>query len=74
MRSLEPNSETCAECGEALIAPDWSEFATECLVLYLWSCAKSGDRFETEVCVSADARSKMSEKDREQMFPPLSVA
>jgi transcription elongation factor Elf1 len=65
---------TCAKCGEALIAPDWSEFVNEHLVLNLWSCTKCGDRFETEACMPADAESKMSEKDWEQMFPPLLVA
>jgi len=44
------------------------------LVLNLWSCTKCGDRFETEACVSVDAAPKMSEKDWEQMFPPLLVA
>jgi hypothetical protein len=27
---------TCAKCGEALIAPDWSEFVSEALVVNLW--------------------------------------
>ena len=36
---------TCVKCGEALIAPDWSEFVSERLVLNLWTCTKCGDRF-----------------------------
>ena len=39
---------TCAKCGEALIAPDWSEFVSERLVLNLWTCTDCGDRFETK--------------------------
>jgi hypothetical protein len=38
-----------------LIAPEWSEFVTEELVLNLWSCMSCGNRFETEVCMPADA-------------------
>jgi transcription elongation factor Elf1 len=65
---------TCPKCKEALVSPDWSEFVSEGLVLNLWSCTKCGDRFETEARMSADAASKMSEKDWAQMFPPLLVA
>ena len=65
---------TCAKCGESLVAPDWSEFVSERLVLNLWTCTKCGDRFETEACTAVDAAPKMSEKDWEQMFPPLLVA
>jgi ribosomal protein L37AE/L43A len=64
----------CPKCRETLVSPDSSEFVSEHLVLNLWSCTKCGDRFETEACVSVDAAPKMSEKDWEQMFPPLLVA
>ena len=64
----------CAKCGEMLIAPDWSEFVSERLVINLWSCTKCGDRFETVACMHADAEPRMSEKDWEQMFLPLLVA
>jgi ribosomal protein L37AE/L43A len=63
----------CFKCGEALIAPDWSEFVSERLVVNLWICTKCGDRFETTACMP-DGEPKMSEKDWEQMFPPLLVA
>lgn len=65
---------TCVKCGEALIAPDWSEFVSERLVLNLWTCTKCGDRFETKAYMPADAEPKMSQKDWEDMFPPLLVA
>jgi len=45
----------CVKCGEALIAPDWSEFVSERLVVNLWICTKCGDRFETQACMPADA-------------------
>jgi hypothetical protein len=62
----------CVKCGEALIAPDWSEFVGEGLVVNLWTCTKCGDRFETAFV--PDGEPKMREKDWEQMFPPLLVA
>jgi len=65
---------TCVKCGEALVAPDWSEFVSERLVLNLWTCTKCGDRFETKAYTPADVEPKMREKDWEEMFPPLLVA
>ena len=65
---------TCFKCGEALIAPDWSEFVSERLVVNLWSCTECGNRFETKVWMPADTAPKMSDKDWEQMFPALLVA
>jgi ribosomal protein L37AE/L43A len=65
---------TCAKCGEALIAPDWSEFVSEHLVLNLWSCMKCGDRFQTEAYMPADTQPKMTDKDWVEMFPALLVA
>jgi ribosomal protein L37AE/L43A len=65
---------TCPKCSETLVSPDWSEFVSERLVLNLWTCTKCGDRFETKAWMPADAAPKMSDKDWEQMFPPLLVA
>jgi ribosomal protein L37AE/L43A len=65
---------TCAKCGEMLIAPDWSEFVSERLVVNLWSCTKCGDRFETTACLPADAAPKISQAIWEEMFPALLVA
>jgi ribosomal protein L37AE/L43A len=65
---------TCVKCGEALIAPDWSEFVSEQLVLNLWTCTKCGDRFQTKTYMPPDAEPKMNQKDWEEMFPPLLVA
>ena len=45
----------CEKCGEALIAPEWSEHVSEQLVINLWSCPKCGCEFETEACISAEA-------------------
>jgi ribosomal protein L37E len=67
---------TCVRCGEKLFVPDWSEFVSERPVVNLWSCSRCGNRFETSacMCMSEDAEPKMTDKDWEQMFPPLLVA
>ena len=46
---------TCAKCGATLIAPEWSEFVSDGLVLNLWTCTSCGNRFETEAFMQADA-------------------
>ncbi len=63
---------TCAKCGEPLIAPEWSEFVGEGLVLNLWTCTNCGNRFETETSMPADAEADaLAIKD---FFPSLLVA
>jgi ribosomal protein L37AE/L43A len=64
----------CAKCGEALIAPEWSEHVSERLVLNLWSCTKCGLRFETGACMPADAESINDIMTMEEIFPSLLVA
>ena len=44
---------SCDKCGEALIAPRWSEYVSDGLVLNFWSCTKCGFQFETEAFVPA---------------------
>jgi predicted nucleic-acid-binding Zn-ribbon protein len=65
---------TCKKCGEPLIAPEWSEFVSEGLILNLWSCTKCGCRFETEVCMPADAEAKDDDESIKAFFPSLLVA
>ena len=64
----------CGKCGEPLIAPEWSEFVSERLVLNLWSCTKCGCHFETEACMPADAESASNRMGLETFFPLLLVA
>ena len=63
----------CAKCGEGLVAPDWSEFVSEHLVVNLWSCTKCGCAFETEAFVSADAEI-LGDLAIRAFFPSLLVA
>jgi ribosomal protein L37AE/L43A len=65
---------TCTKCGKAQIAPEWSEYLSERLVLNLWSCWNCGYRFETEAFVPADAESKLDSEVLEEFFPSLLVA
>jgi hypothetical protein len=65
---------TCIQCGDALIAPEWSEYVCEWLVLNLWSCSKCGCRFETEAAMRADAKSAIDPITMDAFFPSVLVA
>ena len=64
---------TCAKCGEALIAPEWSKYVSEQLVLNLWFCTNCDYRFETEVSIPADTQTINHRSAVEAFFPSLLV-
>lgn len=39
----------CAQCGDTLFAPVWSEYVKERCVRHLWNCDACGYAFETTV-------------------------
>jgi len=39
----------CAQCGEQLFVPEWSEFIDERRLRHLWACEICGYQFETMV-------------------------
>ena len=39
----------CAQCGDLLLAPVWSEFVKERCIRHLWSCDACGYAYETTV-------------------------
>jgi ribosomal protein L37AE/L43A len=43
----------CAQCGDTLFAPEWSEYLDERRVRHLWSCDSCGYEFESLVCYPA---------------------
>ncbi len=43
------NRNRCPQCGEGLLAPDWSEYRNERCVRHSWSCEACGYTFETDV-------------------------
>ena len=49
------NRNKCPQCGEFLLAPDWSEYLSERCVRHAWSCDACGYAFETSVFFAAAA-------------------
>ncbi len=47
----------CAQCGETIFVPEWSEHVDERRVRHLWACDSCGYAFETLVCFPATPRS-----------------
>jgi hypothetical protein len=39
----------CAQCGDTLFAPEWSEYLDERHIRHLWSCDRCGYEFESMV-------------------------
>ena len=39
----------CAQCGDTLFAPEWSEYLDDRHIRHLWSCDHCGYEFESEV-------------------------
>jgi ribosomal protein S27AE len=47
-------SNYCAQCGEAIFMPEWSEYFSPQRVRYLWECEACGYKFETIVAFPQD--------------------
>ena len=39
----------CAQCGETIFMPEWSEYLDRHRVRHLWECEECGYKFETLV-------------------------
>ena len=39
----------CAQCGDTLLAPEWSEYLDDRHIRHLWSCDACDYEFESEV-------------------------
>ncbi|MGB6417991.1 MAG: hypothetical protein WBF50_15535 [Pseudolabrys sp.] len=39
----------CAQCGEQLFVPEWSEHVDDRRVRHLWECEDCGHAFETTI-------------------------
>jgi RNase P subunit RPR2 len=48
-------SNYCAQCGEVMFMPEWSEYLSEHRVRHLWTCDSCGYRFETVVAFPESA-------------------
>ena len=64
----------CVQCGDLIIAPEWSEYEDERHVLNLWSCTECGCQFETEALVPANSESVSDDVAIRAFFPSLLVA
>jgi predicted RNA-binding Zn-ribbon protein involved in translation (DUF1610 family) len=53
---------TCAQCGDAMIAPEWSKFISKRRVVNFWSCTECGFCFEAVEFVPADLKAKVDSK------------
>ena len=42
-------SSACAQCGEELAMPEWTEWLDSARVRHLWTCSACGYAFETTV-------------------------
>ena len=40
---------SCAQCGDTIFLPEWSEYLDRHRVRHLWECEACGYRFETTV-------------------------
>ncbi len=43
----------CAQCGEAIFMPEWSEWLNPACARHLWQCEACGYSFETTVRFAA---------------------
>ena len=62
----------CTQCGDLLIAPEWSKYADKHHVLHSWSCTNCGYQLETSVFLPA-AESVNDAATIEAFFPSLLV-
>ncbi len=46
----------CAQCGDTLIGPEWSEHVSERRVRHFWSCDSCNYQFETMVVLAQPER------------------
>jgi hypothetical protein len=44
----------CAQCGDTIFMPEWSEYLDRLRVRHLWECESCGYRFETLVLFAED--------------------
>jgi hypothetical protein len=45
----------CAQCGEVMHLPEWSEYLNQTSIRHLWKCEGCGYTFETIVRLAIEA-------------------
>ena len=64
---------SCAQCGKALMAPEWSKFVNERHIVSLWSCTECDCQFETTSYVPANTKFMIDNIAIKPFFPSLLV-
>ena len=62
----------CPECGDLLIAPEWSKYEDERHILNLWSCENCGSHFESKTLLPV-AKAVNDAATIKAFFPSLLV-
>ncbi|MGA2124820.1 MAG: hypothetical protein ABSG76_01585 [Xanthobacteraceae bacterium] len=53
-RSVRPwRFQSCGQCRDSLVGPEWSEHVSEQCVRHFWSCDSCGHQFTTTVRLSS---------------------
>lgn len=45
----------CPQCGETLLAPEWSEHVSERCIRHYWTCESCGYGFESSIYLAVPA-------------------
>ena len=64
----------CIQCGNELIAPEWTEYRNERQIHHVWRCWNCDCQFESIVSLPADNKSIKDIMTRADVFPSLLVA
>jgi hypothetical protein len=65
---------TCTKCGDALVAPEWSQYMGDRRIFKPWSCTKCGACFaEISICLPGEAE-PIGDFKKEDIFPSRWVA
>ncbi len=62
----------CPECGDLLVAPEWSKYEDERHILNLWSCENCGSHFESKTLLPV-AKAVNDAATIKAFFPSLLV-
>ncbi len=62
----------CPECGDLLVAPEWSKYEDERHILNLWSCEICGSHFESKTLLPV-AKAVNDAATIKAFFPSLLV-
>ena len=65
---------TCVQCGNVMIAPQWSQFVNKQRIVHFWSCTECGCCLEIVEFLPANAKAKLDRRTLKTISPFLLVA